>query len=157
MEAFSTTNQTLQISGDETSMFITYSIAVHKVVVMVNTGILGLLQLINQQSSGFETHKAAFLSFCIFILFYAILRGREAIDWRLRPGIVPRLVGHASHLFGGLAVLVLVSVVYVPFALVLLLLWFLWLSVVVYDTFNAFMIYSEASISGSDSPQLPPV
>nr|VDD44320.1 unnamed protein product [Brassica oleracea] len=156
MEAFSTTNQTLQISGDETSMFITYSIAAHKVVVMVTTGILGLLQLINQQSSGFETHKAAFLSFCIFILFYAILRGREAIDWRLRPGIVPRLVEHASHLFGGLAVLVLVSVVYVPFALVLLL-WFLWLSVVVYDTFNAFMIYSEASISGSDSPQLPPV
>ncbi|KAL1204944.1 hypothetical protein V5N11_016295 [Cardamine amara subsp. amara] len=157
MEAVSTVNQALPISVGEKAKFTTYSAAVHKVVVMVNTGILGLLQLISQQSSVFETHKAAFLSFCIFILFYAVLRVREAIDVRLRPGLVPRLVGHASHLFGGLAALVLVSVVCATFAFVLLFLWFIWLSAVAYSTLNEIMIDSKANKSDTGLPQLSPV
>uniref|UniRef100_A0A0D3CDJ5 Uncharacterized protein n=1 Tax=Brassica oleracea var. oleracea TaxID=109376 RepID=A0A0D3CDJ5_BRAOL len=80
MDAVSAVNQTLPISDDEAVKFTTYSTAVHKVIVMVNAGLIGLLQLINQQSSVLETHKAAFLSFCVFALFYAILRVREAID-----------------------------------------------------------------------------
>lgn len=157
MKAVSAVNQTLPISGGETVTFTTYSAAVHKVVVMVNAGILGLLQLMSQHASVLETHKAAFLCFCIFVLFYAVLRVREAIDGRLQPGLVPRLVGHASHLFGGLAALVLVSVVCAAFAFVLLFLWFIWLSAVVYNTINEIMIDSKADKSGTGLPQLSPV
>ncbi|CAE5958993.1 unnamed protein product [Arabidopsis arenosa] len=159
METVSAKNLTLPISVDETANFTIYSSAVHKVVVMVNAGILGLLQLVSQQSSVLETHKASFLCFCVFVLFYAVLRVREAIDVRLRPGLVPRLVGHASHLFGGLAALVLISVVYAAFAIVLLILWFIWLSAVVYSTFSEtmIMIYLETNKPSACSPQLPPV
>ncbi|KAL1213838.1 hypothetical protein V5N11_034462 [Cardamine amara subsp. amara] len=156
-EAASANNQSFPISGDETLKFTTYSSAVHKVVVMVNAGILGLLQLVSQQSSVLETHKVAFLCFCVFVLFYAILRVREAIDMHLRPGLVPRFVGHMSHLFGGLAAIVLISVVSAAFALAILLLWFLWLSAVVYNTLNEVMIYLKANKSGTGLPQLSPV
>ncbi|CAH2034829.1 unnamed protein product [Thlaspi arvense] len=155
METVSAVNQTLPISGDETEKFTTYSSAVHKVVVMINTGILGLLQLTNQKSSVFETHKAEFLCFCVFVLLYAVFRVREAMDVRLQPGLVPRLVGNTSHLFGALAALVLVSVVCSTFALVLLLLWLLWLSAVVYNTSSEFLIYLKANKSGAGLPQLP--
>ncbi|KAG7598949.1 hypothetical protein ISN44_As06g031550 [Arabidopsis suecica] len=158
METDSANNQKLPISGDETAKFTIYSSAVHKVVVMVNAGILGLLQLVSQHSSVLETHKAAFLSFCVLVLFYAVLRVREAIYVRLRPGLVMRLVGHASHLFGGLAALVLIYVVSAAFAMVLLVLWFLWLFTVVYKNFSEVMIiYSEKYKSGTGLPQLPPV
>ncbi|EOA37689.1 hypothetical protein CARUB_v10012341mg [Capsella rubella] len=160
METDSTNNQTVLISDDETAKYFTiYSSAVHKVVVMVNAGILALLQLVSQHSSVFETHKASFLSFCVLVLFYAVLRVREVIYMRLRPGLVPRLAGHASHLFGGLAALVLLSVVCTTFAIVLLALWFLWLCTVVYKNFSEVMliIYSEIYKSGSGLPQLPPV
>ena len=148
METVSAVNQTLPISGGEPVKFTTYSAAVHKVLVMVNAGILGLLQLVSQQSSVLETHKAAFLCFCVFILFYAVLRVREAMDVRLQPGLVPRLIGHGSHLFGGLAALVLVSVVSTAFSIVLFLLWFIWLSAVV---------YLETNKPSACPPQLPPV
>ena len=42
METDSANNQKLPISGDETAKFTIYSSAVHKVVVMVNAGILGV-------------------------------------------------------------------------------------------------------------------
>lgn len=156
MDAVSAVNQTLPISDDEAVKFTTYSTAVHKVIVMVNAGLIGLLQLINQQSSVLETHKAAFLSFCVFALFYAVLRVREAIDVGLRPGIVPRLSGHTSHLFGGLAALMLISVVCATFAFVLLLMWFLWLSAIVYSILDEFIVYSKAKKSGAGSrPSLP--
>ncbi|EOA38765.1 hypothetical protein CARUB_v10010951mg [Capsella rubella] len=159
METDSVNNQTLlPISDDETAKFTTYSSAVHKVVVMVNAGILALLQLVSQHSSVFETHKASFLSFCVLVLVYAVLRVREVIYMRLRPGLVPRLAGHASHLFGGLAALVLLSVVCTTFAMVLLALWFLWLCTVVYKNFSdVIIIYSEKYKSGSGLPQSAPV
>ncbi|KAH0851237.1 hypothetical protein HID58_094897 [Brassica napus] len=150
MDEVSAVNQTLPISDDEAVKFTTYSTAVHKVIVMDYS------QLINQQSSVLETHKAAFLSFCVFALFYAVLRVREAIDVGLRPGIVPRLSGHTSHLFGGLAALMLISVVCATFALVLLLMWFLWLSARVYSILDEFIVYSKAKKSGAGSrPSLP--
>ncbi|KAL0800379.1 hypothetical protein Bca101_055554 [Brassica carinata] len=62
METVSTNNQTLPVSSDETVKFVAYSSAVHKVIVMVNAGVIGLLQLINQQTSLLETHKAPFCS-----------------------------------------------------------------------------------------------
>lgn len=157
MEAVSTNNQTLPVSGDETVKFFAYSSAVHKVILMVNAGVIGLLQLINQQTSLLETHKAPFLCFCVFVLFYAVLRVREAVDVRVRPGIAQRLVGHTSHLFGGLAALVLIYVVCATFALVLLLLWLLWLSAIVYNIVNEFLIYSKANKSGTVSPRSLPV
>ncbi|CAN8313906.1 unnamed protein product [Cochlearia groenlandica] len=136
MVSVSTVNQTLPISGVDTVNFTAYSTAVHKVVIMVNAGVIGLLQLLNQQqSSVLDTHKATFICFYVFVLFYAVLRVREAVKSRLRPmGLVSRLVGHGSHLFGALAALMLVSVVFAAFALALLLLWFVWLFIVVYDT-----------------------
>ncbi|KAG7648212.1 hypothetical protein AtNW77_Chr1g0035791 [Arabidopsis thaliana] len=147
METDSANNQKLPISGDETAKFSIYSSAVHKVVVMVS-----------QHSSILETHKAAFLSFCVLVLFYAVLRVREARYVRLQPGLVPRLVGHASHLFGGLAALVLIYVVSAAFAMVLLVLWFLWLFTIVYKNFREVtIIYSEKYNSGTGLPQLPPV
>ena len=125
---------------------------------MVNAGILGLLQLVSQQSSVLETHKVAFLCFCVFVLFNAVLRVREAMDVRLQPGLVPRLIGHGSHLFGGLAALVLVSVVSTAFSIVLFLLWFIWLSAVVYSNFGETMIiYLETNKPSACSSQLPPV
>uniref|UniRef100_A0A1J3EXD6 Uncharacterized protein n=1 Tax=Noccaea caerulescens TaxID=107243 RepID=A0A1J3EXD6_NOCCA len=157
MEAVFTNSQTLPIAGEETAKFTAYSAAVHKVIVMVNAGILGLLQLVTQQPSVLETHKAAFLCFCVFVLFYAVLRVHEAIDVRLRTGLVRRLIGHTSHLFGGLAALVLIYVVCATFALVLLPLWLLWLSAVVYNTFNEFLIYLQANKTNVGLPQLPPV
>ncbi|CAD5314256.1 unnamed protein product [Arabidopsis thaliana] len=130
METDSANNQKLPISGDETSKFSIYSSAVHKVVVM----------------------------FLCLVLFYAVLRVREAIYVRLRPGLVPRLVGHASHLLGGLAALVLIYVVSAAFSMVLLVLWFLWLFTIVYKNFREVMIiYSEKYNSGTGLPQLPPV
>lgn len=51
MDAVSAFDQTLPISDDEAAKFTKYSTAVHKVIVMVNAGLIGLLQLINQQSS----------------------------------------------------------------------------------------------------------
>ncbi|VVA93266.1 unnamed protein product [Arabis nemorensis] len=157
-EAISAVNQTLPNSDGEAMKFTAYSVAVHKVVVMVNAGILALLQLMNQQNSSvLETHKTAFLCFSVFVLFYAVLRVREAMDVRLRPGLAPRLVGHTSHLFGGLAALVVIHVVCSTFALVLLILWFLWLSFVVYDTISEVMTHSKTNISGDGLPQLPPV
>ncbi|CAL9217047.1 unnamed protein product [Arabidopsis halleri] len=157
METVPANNLTLPITSNETAKFTAYSSAVHKVVVIINTVILGLLQLMSQQSSVFETHKAAFLCFCVFVFFYSVLRVREAIDVRLRPGLLPRLVGHASHLFGCLAALVLVSVVCAAFSIVLFLLWFLWLSTVVYSNFSEIMIYLKASNSSTGLPQLSPV
>ncbi|VVA93271.1 unnamed protein product [Arabis nemorensis] len=152
MESVSAINQTLPNSGDETEKFTVYSAAVHKVIVWVNTGIIGLLQLTNQQNSSvFQTHKTEFLCFYIFVFFYAVLRVREAMHVRLRPGVVKRIFGHTSHLFGALAALVLVSVVCATFAFVLLLLWFLWLSLVAYDTFN------EIKLTFSEAPQPSPV
>ncbi|EFH67222.1 hypothetical protein ARALYDRAFT_890760 [Arabidopsis lyrata subsp. lyrata] len=141
LETDSGNNQKFPISGDETAKFTIYSSAVHKVVAMVNAGILGLLH------------------FCVLVLFYAVLRVCEAIYVRLRPGLVMRLVGHASHLFGGLAALVLIYVVSAAFAMVLLVLsWFLWLFTVVYKNFSEVMtIYSEKYKSGTGLPQLPPV
>lgn len=125
METVSADNQTLPISGDEMEKFTSYSAAVHKVIVMINAGIIGLLQFMNQQcSSVFETHKPTLICFCLLIFFYIILRVREAIDVRRRSGFVVRLVGHTSHLFGGLAALVLISVVCMAFAFVLFLLCF---------------------------------
>lgn len=157
MEAVSTNNQTLPLSGDETLKFVAYSSAVHKVIVMVNAGVIGLLQLVNQQTSVLETHKAPFLCFCVFVLLYSVLRVREAVDVRVRPGIAQRLVGHTSHLFGGLAALVLIYVVCATFAFVLLLLWILWLSAIVYSIVNEFMIYSKATKSGTGLPWSLPV
>ncbi|VVA93267.1 unnamed protein product [Arabis nemorensis] len=156
MESVSAVNQTLPISSDETEKFTVYSAAVHKVVVMVNAGIIGLVQLMNKQNSSLlEINKTEFLCFYIFVFFYVVLRVREAVDTRLRPGLVPKLVGHTSHMFGALAALVLVSVFCTTFAFVLLLLWFLWLSLVAYDTFNAIkLFYSE---SGAGLPQSSPV
>ncbi|VVA93265.1 unnamed protein product [Arabis nemorensis] len=157
-EVVSAVNQTLPNSGGEAVNFTAYSAAVHKVVVMVNAGILALLQLMNQQNSSvLETHKTAFLCFCVFVLFYAVLRVREAMDVRLRPGLSPRLVGHTSHMFGGLASLVLIHMVCATFSLVLLILWFLWLSFVVYDTISEVMIYSKTNKSDDGLPQFPPV
>ncbi|KAF8095337.1 hypothetical protein N665_0336s0014 [Sinapis alba] len=142
MEAVSTNNQTLPVSGEETVKFVAYSSAVHKVIVMVNAGVIGLLQLINQQTSVLETHKAPFMS----------------VDMRVRPGMIPqRLVGHTSHLFGGLAALLLIYVVCSTFALVLLFLWLLWLSAIAYTVVNEFMIYSKANKSGTGSPRSLPV
>ncbi|KAL1192523.1 hypothetical protein V5N11_012416 [Cardamine amara subsp. amara] len=154
METVSADNQTLSIPGDEMEMFNAYSAAVHKVVTMVNAGIIGLLQLMNQQYfSVFETQKPTLICFCLLVFFYVVLRVREAIDLRRGYGFVARLVGHTSHLFGGLAALVLISVVCMDFAYVLLLLWFVWLSTVVYNTFNDIkIIYSEANRTSADSP-----
>ncbi|ESQ33618.1 hypothetical protein EUTSA_v10009399mg [Eutrema salsugineum] len=166
MASVSENNQPFPISDDEPEKFTAYSTAVHKVIVMVNAGILGLLQLLNQEkstttmtspndiiaSSVFETNKPALLCFCLLVLLYAVLRVVEAIDVRRRRGFVARLVGHTSHLLGGLAAIVLISVVYATFALVLLLLWFLCFFSVVYNVLRELLIYS-----GPNTPQSPPV
>lgn len=87
MEAVSAVNQTLPISGDETVKFTTYSAAVHKVIVMVNAGILGILQLMSQQSSVLETHKAAFLSF----FFFRFILRRSTCPWSHRCAATTRV------------------------------------------------------------------
>lgn len=149
MQSVSDVNQTLPTSDDEKEKFNVYSTAVHKVVVMINAGVLGLLQLTNQESSVFETHKPTLICFCLLIFFYAVLLVREAIDVRKRFGSVARLVGHTSHLLGGLAAPVLISIVSTEFAFVFLLLWLFWFSCVAYDTFKEIKINSEANSTGA--------
>ncbi|KAJ0237019.1 hypothetical protein HA466_0252940 [Hirschfeldia incana] len=151
-------NQALPTSGDEQEKFTVYSTAVHKAVFMINVVVLGLLQLMSQQSSVLKTHKPTLICFCLLIFFYAVLRVREAIDVNRRFGVIARLVGYTSHLLGGLAASVITSVVCTELAFVLLTLWCCWFSFVVYNTLNEIKINnSRENSTGADSPGSSPV
>ncbi|RID62691.1 hypothetical protein BRARA_E01747 [Brassica rapa] len=104
----SSIDQALPTSGDEKDKFTVYSTAVHKVVFMINVVVLGLL-----------LHLTCF---SLLVFFYAVFRVREAIDVNRRFGVIARLVGRTSHLLGGLAASVLISVVSTELAFVLLIL-----------------------------------
>ncbi|VYS49293.1 unnamed protein product [Arabidopsis thaliana] len=92
---------TLHSSGDEEPNHELYSAAVHKLVVLMNAGVFGFLQLSDLSAIGthavistsvmFETHRATFLCYWILILIYAFLRVYEI---KLRIVWFRMLVGH---------------------------------------------------------------
>ncbi|XP_010539193.1 PREDICTED: uncharacterized protein LOC104813327 [Tarenaya hassleriana] len=120
-----------------------FSRDVHRIIVFVNGGILGFLQLTSQATTSSLLDSS--LCFWSLALISILLRLSE---FKLRTPVFRRFVGDMSHLFGSLAALVLISVVCSTFALVLLPVWFLRLFVVVFLVFKEiFVIVPEANQS----------
>ncbi|AAG29646.1 hypothetical protein [Arabidopsis thaliana] len=155
----SANHTTLHSSGDEEPNHELYSAAVHKLVVLMNAGVFGFLQLSDLSAIGtnavvstsvmFETHRATFLCYWVLILIYAFLRIYEI---KLRIVSFRMLVGHISHLFGALAALLLISVVSSIFSLIVVPLWLAWLFAVLYIAFRDVINLPANSLGGVDPP-----
>ncbi|KAL1192522.1 hypothetical protein V5N11_012415 [Cardamine amara subsp. amara] len=97
-----------------------YSSTVHKLIIFINGGAIGLLQVITSQSSINEANRRAMiLCFLVITLMYTILRVCE-IKLRIRNKLhIRNFVGHVSHLFGALAALLLIFLISPIFTLIM--------------------------------------
>lgn len=113
---------------------VAYSSTVHKLIIFINGGAIGLLQVVTNQSSTNEADRGAtILCFWVITLIYTFLRVCE-VKLRNKPNI-RNFVAHVSHLFGALAALMLISLISPTFTLIAVPLWLVWFFVVMYVSF----------------------
>ncbi|KAG2320559.1 hypothetical protein Bca4012_056400 [Brassica carinata] len=114
---------------------VAYSSTVHKLIIFINGGAMGLLQVATDESSTNNTYRGAtILCFWVFTLISTVLRVCE-VKLRNKPTI-RNFVGHVSHLFGALAALMLISLISRSFTLIVVPLWLVWFFVVMYVSFS---------------------
>ncbi|KAF3605977.1 hypothetical protein DY000_02048986 [Brassica cretica] len=114
---------------------IAYSSTVHKLIIFINGGAMGLLQVATDESSTNDAYRGTtILCFCVFTLVSTVLRVCE-VKLRNKPTI-RNFVGHVSHLFGALAALMLISLISRSFTLIVVPLWLVWFVVVMYVSFS---------------------
>ncbi|KAG7593628.1 hypothetical protein ISN45_Aa01g024170 [Arabidopsis thaliana x Arabidopsis arenosa] len=128
------TQSPISNSGDKnTDEEAVYSSAVHNLITVINGGAIGLLQIKENSSASINAadRQATIISFCVFILIYAVLRVTE-VKLKRNQATIHHFVGHISHLFGALAALMLISIVSPIFTLIVAPLWLVWFFVVMY-------------------------
>ncbi|KAL1192521.1 hypothetical protein V5N11_012414 [Cardamine amara subsp. amara] len=125
-----------------------YSSTVHNLIIFINGGAIGLLQVVTNQASIKEAdRRATILCFLVITLIYIILRVCE-VKLRNKPNI-GNFVGHVSHLFGALAALLLIFLISPIFTLTVVPLWLVWFFVVMYVSFSKLVIPDDNT---ADSP-----
>ncbi|KAF8066097.1 hypothetical protein N665_1161s0007 [Sinapis alba] len=127
-----------------------YSTTVHNLIVYINGGALGLLQVVTNKSPTNEAHRGAMIMcFWFFNLIYVTLRVIEVKLWNKTD--IRSFVGHVSHLFGALAALMLISLISPSFTLFAAPLWLVWFLVIMHVSFSE-IVFPENSAQAEDSP-----
>ncbi|KAJ4905367.1 Uncharacterized protein Rs2_19318 [Raphanus sativus] len=127
-----------------------YSATVHKLIIFIDGGALGLLQVVTNQSPTNKADRGAMiLCFWFFTLIYIVLRVFEA-KLRNKPD-TRNFLGHVSHLFGALASLMLIYLISPSFTLLAVPLWLVWFFVVTYVSFSKIR-FPEDNALAADLP-----
>ncbi|ESQ33617.1 hypothetical protein EUTSA_v10010009mg [Eutrema salsugineum] len=139
-----------QSSGDENTEEerVAYSSTVHRLIIFINGGAIGLLQVVTNSSTNEAERRAKILCFWLFTLIYTILRVFE-VKLRNKPNI-RNFAGNVSHLFGAIAALMIISLISPRFTLIVIALWLVWFFVVMYVSFSDLVFPKDNAVDPPD-------